>query len=92
MDINWLTKKDKNGYLESLGKPRIAQVKRDADIATADAEKETRIKRAELERATEIAEAEKINKLKVAEFRREQDIAKARADRTYNHFALESFN
>ena len=31
--------RDKNGYLESLGKPRIAQVKRDADIATAEAEK-----------------------------------------------------
>lgn len=85
--------RDKNGYLESLGKPRIAQVKRDADIATAEAEKETRIKRAEaskeaqraeLERATEIAEAEKINKLKVAEFRREQDIAKARADQAYD--------
>ncbi|QPQ31733.1 flotillin family protein [Lysinibacillus sp. JNUCC 51] len=84
--------RDKNGYLESLGKPRIAQVKRDADIATADAEKETRIKRAEaskeaqkaeLERATEIAEAEKENQLKVAEFRREQDIAKARADQAY---------
>lgn len=39
--------RDKNGYLDSLGKPRIAQVKRDADIATADADKETRIKRAE---------------------------------------------
>lgn len=84
--------RDKNGYLESLGKPRIAQVKRDADIATAEAEKETRIKRAqaskeaqkaELERATEIAEAEKENQLKVAEFRREQDIAKARADQAY---------
>ena len=84
--------RDKNGYLDSLGKPRIAQVKRDADIATADAEKETRIKRAEaskeaqkaeLERATEIAEAEKENQLKVAEFRREQDITKARADQAY---------
>jgi len=84
--------RDKNGYLDSLGKPRIAQVRRDADIATADAEKETRIKRAEsdkeaqkaeLERATEIAEAEKENQLKVAEFRREQDIAKARADQAY---------
>ncbi|TXK86587.1 flotillin family protein, partial [Parageobacillus sp. SY1] len=80
--------RDKNGYLDALGKPRIAQVKRDADIATAEAEKETRIKRAEadkearkaeLERLTEIAEAEKINQLKLAEFRREQDIAKARA-------------
>lgn len=84
--------RDKNGYLDSLGKPRIAQVKRDADIATAEAEKETRIKRAEaskdaqraeLERATEIAEAEKDNQLKVAEYRREQDIAKARADQAY---------
>ena len=36
--------RDKNGYLDSLGKPRIAQVKRDADIATAEAQKETRIK------------------------------------------------
>jgi flotillin len=85
--------RDKNGYLDALGKPRIAQVKRDADIATAEAEKETRIKRAEadkeakrseLERATEVAEAEKVNQLKVAEFRREQDIAKARADQAYH--------
>ena len=29
--------RDKNGYLDSLGKPRIAQVKRDADIAEAEA-------------------------------------------------------
>jgi flotillin len=85
--------RDKNGYLESLGKPRIAQVKRDADIATAEAEKETRIKRAEadkdaqkaeLERATEIAEAEKENQMKIADYRREQDIAKARADQAYD--------
>jgi flotillin len=85
--------RDKNGYLDSLGKPRIAQVKRDADIATAEADKETRIKKAEaskeakkneLERATEIAEAEKVNQLKIAEFRREQDVAKARADQAYD--------
>jgi flotillin len=85
--------RDKNGYLDSLGKPRIAQVKRDADIATAEADKETRIKRAEadkeaqkaeLERATEIAEAEKENQMKIAEFRREQDAAKARADQAYD--------
>jgi flotillin len=85
--------RDKNGYLDSLGKPRIAQVKRDADIATAEADKETRIKkaeadkdakRAELERATEIAEAEKENKMKMADYRRDQDIAKARADQAYD--------
>nr|WP_062352893.1 flotillin family protein [Bacillus kwashiorkori] len=85
--------RDKNGYLDSLGKPRIAQVKRDAEIAEAEADKETRIskaeadkeaKRSELERATEIAEAEKENQLKIAEYRREQDIAKARADQAYD--------
>ncbi|MCM2979576.1 flotillin [Niallia circulans] len=85
--------RDKNGYLESLGKPRIAQVKRDADIATAEADKETRIKKAEadkdakkaeLERATEIAEAEKENQMKIADYRREQDVAKARADQAYD--------
>ncbi|WOV84028.1 flotillin family protein [Sporosarcina jeotgali] len=84
--------RDKNGYLDSLGKPRIAQVKRDADIATAISEKETRIKnaeaskeaqKAEIERATEIAEAEKENQLKVAEYRLEQDAARARADQAY---------
>src|SRR4051794_8704120 len=85
--------RDKNGYLDSLGKPRIAQVKRDADIATAEADKETRIKRAEaskdakraeLQRATEIAESEKENQMKMADYRREQDIAKARADQAYD--------
>ncbi|WP_080874130.1 flotillin family protein [Oceanobacillus timonensis] len=85
--------RDSNGYLESLGRPRIAQVKRDADIATAEAEKETRIKRAEaakdakraeLERATEIAESEKDNQLKTSDYRREQDTAKARADQAYD--------
>ena len=84
--------RDKNGYLDSLGKARIAQVKRDADIATAESEMQTRIKRAEagkdaqraeIERATEIAEAEKENLLKVAEYKREQDSAKARADQAY---------
>ncbi|TWT02551.1 flotillin family protein [Planomicrobium sp. CPCC 101079] len=84
--------RDKNGYLDSLGKARIAQVKRDADIATAESEMQTRIKRAEagkdaqraeIQRATEIAEAEKENLLKVAEYRREQDSAKARADQAY---------
>ncbi|WEG73881.1 flotillin family protein [Vagococcus intermedius] len=85
--------KDKNGYLDSLGKPRIAQVKRDANIAEAEADKETRIKRAqaekesqksELERQTEIAEASKEKELKLAMYKEEQDIAKAKADQAYN--------
>lgn len=86
--------RDKNGYLDSLGKPRIAQVKRDAEIAEAEALKETRIKKAQSEqesqtaeskRMTEIAEALKEKELKLALYKKEQDIAKADADR----YALE---
>ncbi|MGC3746370.1 flotillin family protein, partial [Enterococcus faecalis] len=60
--------RDKTGNVDSLGKPRIAQVKRDADIAEAEALKESRIKKpeadkesqqAELHRLTDIAEASK---------------------------------
>lgn len=85
--------RDKNGYLDSLGKPRIAQVKRDADIAEAEAFKETRIKKAEaekesqaaeLQRQTEIAEALKEKELKLATYKQEQDIAEAKADQAYN--------
>ncbi|MCI0130243.1 MULTISPECIES: flotillin family protein [Enterococcaceae] len=85
--------RDKNGYLDSLGKPRIAQVKRDAEIAEAEASKETRIKKAqaekesqeaELQRQTEIAEATKEKELKLAAYKQEQDIAKAKADQAYN--------
>ena len=70
--------RDKNGYFDSLGKPRIAQVKRDADIATAEAEKETRIKNAKqpkkhkkqrLNVQLKLLKLKKKNQLKVAEYR-----------------------
>lgn len=85
--------RDKNGYLDSLGKPRIAQVKRDADIAEAEALKETRIKKAEAEKEsqaaelqsqTEIAESLKEKELKLAAYKQEQDVARAKADQAYN--------
>lgn len=84
--------RDKHGYLEALGKPRIAAVKRDADIAEAEAIRDARIQKAkaseegqkaELLRDTNIAEAEKERDLKVASFKREQDTAKAEADQAY---------
>lgn len=83
---------DKNGYLDSLGQGRIAEVRRDADIKTANADKETRIKRAlaeqqskeaELQRQTETAEAEKDKSLRIAEYMREENIAKAQAESAY---------
>jgi flotillin len=84
--------RDKHGYLEALGKPRIAAVKRDADIAEAQAIRDSRIQKAlaeeegqkaELLRDTNIAEASKAKELKVASFKQEQDSAKAEADQAY---------
>jgi len=84
---------DKNGYLEALGKPRIAEVKRDAQIAEANATKETKIKTAEANREgeaariqaeTQIAEANKDKELKVQSYYKEQQIAKADADLAYD--------
>lgn len=83
---------DKNGYLEALGKPRIAAVKRDAQIAEAEAAKETKIKTAEAIREgeaakllseTQIAESNKLKELKVQAYRKEQEQAKAAADLAY---------
>ncbi|MBO5198382.1 MAG: flotillin family protein [Lachnospiraceae bacterium] len=83
---------DKNGYLEALGKPRIAEVKKNAAIAEADAAKETKIKTAESERLgaeakivaeTQIAEANKERELKIQAYRTEQETAKAKADLAY---------
>jgi flotillin len=85
--------RDKHGYLEALGKPRIAVVKRDADIAEAEAIRDARIKKAqadeegqkaELLRDTNIAEAEKDKEMKVASFKKDQDMAKAEADQAYS--------
>ncbi|QYR23669.1 flotillin family protein [Paenibacillus sp. sptzw28] len=84
--------RDKHGYLDALGKPRIAAVKRDADIAEAEAVRDSRIQKAraeeegqkaELLRDTNIAEASKEKELKIAAFKKDQDMAKAEADQAY---------
>ncbi|MFU0828282.1 MAG: PHB domain-containing protein [Lachnoclostridium sp.] len=83
---------DKNGYLEALGKPRIAEVKKNAAIAEADALRETKVKVSEAERLgeeakivaeTHVAEAMKDKELKIQAYRVEQETAKARADLAY---------
>src|SRR5690606_9926347 len=48
--------RDKNGYLDALGRPRIAAVKRDADIAEAEAMRDARIKKAEADENAQKAE------------------------------------
>ncbi|WP_412068304.1 flotillin family protein [Rubrivirga sp. IMCC43871] len=85
--------RDKNGYLEALGRPRIAAIKRDADIAEAEATRDSRIKKAnadeegqkaELVRDTNVAEATRDRELKVAAFKKDEDTAKAAADLAYS--------
>lgn len=85
--------RDKHGYLDALGKPRIAAVKRDAEIAEAEAVRDARIQKAkaeeegmkaELLRDTNVAEATKEKELKTAAFKKEQDMAKAEADQAYH--------
>lgn len=83
---------DKNGYLDALGQPQIAAVKRDAIVASAEREKEARIEKARAEqeakdaenkREAEIALSVKEKELKKAEYRKEQEVAKAEADQAY---------
>lgn len=83
---------DNNGYLQALGKGRIAEVKRDAEIAEAEAQKETKIKTSEafkegeaakLVAETFVAESLKDKELKVQAYRKDQETAKAMADLAY---------
>jgi flotillin len=38
--------RDKNEYITNMGRPDVARIKRDADVATAEAERDTAIRRA----------------------------------------------
>ncbi|AUS08058.1 flotillin [Laceyella sacchari] len=85
--------RDKNGYLEALGRPRIAMVRRDADIAEANAIRDTEIQtakareegtKASLISETNIAEAQKNKELRISEFKIEQDMKRAEADQAYH--------
>jgi len=49
--------RDSNEYITNMGRPDIAMVRRQADIATAEAERDTAIKRAQASKEARIAEA-----------------------------------
>src|SRR5215207_3850489 len=49
--------RDGNDYILNMGRPNIALVQREADIATAEADRDTAIKRANASREARIAEA-----------------------------------
>jgi flotillin len=78
--------RDKNDYITNMGRPDVARIKRDADVAAAEAERDTAIKRAEATRAAAVAKsqadqervlAEALSQAKQAEAQRDLDIKKA---------------
>src|SRR5215471_14390470 len=78
--------RDKNEYISNMGRPDIARIKRDADVASAEAERDTAIKRAEATRAAAVATAQAdqervmaqtLSLAKQAEAQRDLEIKKA---------------
>jgi flotillin len=78
--------RDKNEYITSMGRPDIVRIKRDADIASAEAERDTAIRRANATREAAVAKAaadqervlaETQSLSKQAEAQRDLDISKA---------------
>lgn len=78
--------RDKNEYISNMGRPDIARIKRDAEMATADAERDTAIKRATALRESAVAKAqadqerviaETASQTRQAEAQRDLDIKKA---------------
>ena len=83
---------DNDGVLDTLAVKNIAEKKRDADIARAEAERDTVIRqsiadqegnKARTEANARIAEQDKELELRRAEYRAQQDRAKAEADLAY---------
>ena len=49
--------RDKNEYITNMGRPDIARIKRDAEVAAAEADRDIAIKRAESQRAAAVDQA-----------------------------------
>jgi flotillin len=78
--------KDKNDYIANMGRPDVARIKRDADVAAAEAERDTAIKRADATRAAAVARAqadqervlaETLSQAKQAEAQRDLEVKRA---------------
>jgi flotillin len=78
--------RDKNEYITNMGRPDIARIKRDAEIAAAEAERDTAIKRAEALRGAAVAKsladqervlAETLSLAKQAESQRDLEVKRA---------------
>ncbi len=78
--------RDKNEYITNMGRPDIARIKRDADVAAAEADRDTAIKRAIATREAAVAKAqadqervlaETLSQAKQAEAQRDLEVKKA---------------
>src|SRR5713226_2215860 len=78
--------RDKNEYIANMGRPDVARIKRDADVAAAEAERDTAIKKAEAQRAAAVARAqadqervlaETLSQAKQAEAQRDLEVKRA---------------
>jgi flotillin len=78
--------RDKNEYITNMGKPDVARIKRDADVAAAEADRDTLIRRAQAQRDAATAKAladlervlaETLSLAKQAESQRDLDVKKA---------------
>jgi flotillin len=78
--------RDKNEYISNMGKPDVARIRRDADVATAEADRDTAIRRALAQRESAVAKAqadqervmaETLSLAKQAEAQRDLEVKKA---------------
>ncbi len=85
--------RDTQGYLDALGKPRIAQVKRDAIIAQAEADRDSAIRSAQASQAgqeakfaadSKIAQAKRDYEMNLAEYNASVNQKKAESELAYD--------
>ena len=78
--------RDKNEYITNMGRPDVARIKRDADVAAAEADRDTAIRRALAQRESAVAKAqadqervlaETLSQAKQAEAQRDLEVKKA---------------
>src|SRR6201999_1019228 len=72
--------RDKNDYIVNMGRPDVARIKRDADVAAAEADRDTAIKRALATREAAIAKAQADQERVLAETLSQAKQAEAQRD------------
>ncbi|MCE5262250.1 MAG: flotillin family protein [Deltaproteobacteria bacterium] len=80
--------RDDHGYLDALGKPRVAQVKRDAQIAQAEADRDALIRSSQANQAGQ--EAKFLADTKIAEANQNFEVKKASYQININQKQAES--